>query len=139
VTVPDVALPPPVPFPTPATQPYWDGLARDELLMPRCRTCASWVFYPRRRCTTCLSEDLAWERVAPEATIHTFTRTHRPTAPVFADAMPQVIAVVELANGVRMTTTIETDDPAALRVGTSVVGVFDHAADRPTLLRFRTV
>ena len=50
---------------------------------------------------------------------------------------PQVLAVVELPNGVRLSTTIVTDDPAALHVGTAVVGVFDHADDRPTLLRFR--
>jgi len=133
-------LPPPIPYPTPAAVPYWDALGRDELVLQRCRACSSWVHYPRRRCTTCLSDDLAWESVAPEGTIFTFTVTHRPTAPVFADEMPQVLAVVELANGVRMTSTIVVDDPAdlgALHVGTPVVGVFDHASDRPTLLRFR--
>ncbi len=51
--------------------------------------------------------------------------------------MPQVLAIVELPNGVRLSTTIVTDDPGALHVGTAVVGVFDHADDRPTLLRFR--
>lgn len=130
-------LPRPIPYPTPTAQPFWDALARDELVLQRCRACGTWVHYPRRRCTACMAEALEWERVEPTATIHTFTVTHRPTAPVFADEMPQVIAVVELANGVRMTTTIVTDDPGALHVGVPVVGVFDHADDRPTLLRFR--
>ena len=84
-----------------------------------------------------MAEDLAWEPVEPAGTIHTFTVTHRPTAPLFADEMPQVLAIVELPNGVRLSTTIVTDDPGALHVGTPVVGVFDHADDRPTLLRFR--
>jgi uncharacterized OB-fold protein len=105
--------------------------------MQRCRACRAWVHYPRVRCTTCLSADLDWEPVDARGTVHTFTVTHRPTAAVFADQMPQVIAVVELDNGVRMTSTIVTDDPSTLHVGTPVVGVFDHADDRPTLLRFR--
>lgn len=130
-------LPRPVPYPTPTARPFWDALARDELVLQHCRACGTWVHYPRRRCVACLAEDLAWERVEPAGTVHTFTVARRPTAPVFADEAPQVIAVVELANGVRMTTTIVTDDPGALRVGTPVVGVFDHADDRPTLLRFR--
>lgn len=130
-------VPPPIPYPTPTAQPFWDALARDELLLQHCRACGAWVHYPRRRCSTCMGEDLAWERVEPAGTIHAVTVTHRPTAVVFADEMPQVLAVVELPNGVRLSTTIVTDDPAALHVGTPVVGVFDHADDRPTLLRFR--
>jgi hypothetical protein len=136
VTTP--VLPPPVPYPTPATQPFWDALDRDELQLQRCRDCTAWVHYPRRRCPSCLSDDLGWEAVEPRGTLHTFTVTHRPTAPVFAEEMPQVLAVVELDNGVRMTTTIRTADPATLRVGAPVVGEFDHADGRPTLLRFRT-
>jgi len=135
--MPDVSLPRPVPVPTPAAEPFWAALAREELLMERCRACGSWVHYPRRRCSTCLADDLVWEAVEPAGTIYTFTVARRPTAPVFADEVPQVIAVVELANGVRMTTTIVTADLDALHVGMPVVGVFDHAADRPTLLRFR--
>lgn len=130
-------LPRPIPYPTPTAQPFWDALARDELSLQHCRACGAWVHYPRRRCSTCMSEDLAWEAVEPAGTIHTFTVTRRPTAVVFADQMPQVLAIVELGNGVRLSTTIVTDDPGSLHVGTPVVGVFDHAADRPTLLRFR--
>jgi len=130
-------LPRPIPYPTPTAQPFWDALARDELVVLHCRGCGTWVHYPRRRCTTCMGEDLVWETVEPTGTIHTFTVTHRPTAVVFTDEMPQVLAIVELPTGVRLSTTIVTDDPGALHVGTAVVGVFDHADDRPTLLRFR--
>lgn len=133
----DLALPAPIPYPTPTAQPFWDALARDELVLQRCRACDAWVHYPRRRCPRCLADDLGWEAVEARGTLFTFTVTHRPTAPVFADEMPQVLAVVELDHGVRLTTTIVTDDPGALHVGMPVVGVFDHADDRPTLLRFR--
>ncbi len=132
-------IPPPIPYPTPTAQPFWDALAREELLIQRCRACGAWVHYPRGRCTTCMADDLGWESVEPVGTIHAFTVTHRPTAAVFADEMPQVLAIVELPNGVRLTTTIVTDEPGGLHVGTPVVGIFDHADDRPTLLRFRPV
>jgi uncharacterized OB-fold protein len=69
--------------------------------------------------------------------VYTFTVTSRPTAPMFADQVPQIIAVVELGVGVRMTTTLVTDDPSAIRIGMAVTGVFAAGGDGVTLLRFR--
>jgi len=127
----------PHPAPTPTSQPYWDGLAQGELRVQRCDACGSWVHYPRHRCPVCLSDRLAWHPVAPDGTVYTFTVARRPTAPPFADEVPQVIAVVELDVGVRMTTTLVGIDPADVRVGMRVTGVFDPGGDGPTLLRFR--
>ena len=69
--------------------------------------------------------------------IHAFTVARRPTAPMFADAVPQVIAIVELPIGVRLTTTVVVDDPGGLSIGLPVVGVFDRVDGGTTLLRFR--
>lgn len=127
----------PVPEPTPATAPYWEALGRDELSIPRCRSCGSWVFYPRPRCPTCLSDDLEWLAVEPVGEVYAYSVSRRPTAPMFGEDVPQVIAVVELAIGVRMTSTLVVDDLGGLRVGLPVVGVFDHTEPGVTLLRFR--
>ncbi len=127
----------PRPDPTPAALPFWAALERDELLLPLCRLCGTWVFYPRRRCSSCLSDDLEWLPVEPVGEIYAFSVSRRPTAPMFAADVPQVLAVVELPIGVRMTTTLVADDAESLRVGLPVVGVFDHGDDGRTLLRFR--
>jgi uncharacterized OB-fold protein len=83
--------------------------------------------------------------VSGHGTVLTFTVARQPTARPFADEVPQILAVVELDEGVRMTTTLVDVDPdvdpdvdhGALRVGMPVVPVFDHGPDGVTLLRFR--
>ncbi len=64
------------------------------------------------------------------------------TAPPFADEVPQLLAVVELTEGVRLSTTLVDVDPDTIAMGMPVAPVFDHGADDEdhdgiTLLRFR--
>jgi uncharacterized OB-fold protein len=59
------------------------------------------------------------------------------TAPPFADEVPQLLALVELAEGVRVSTTLVDVEPDAIRVGLPVEPVFDHGDDGITLLRYR--
>jgi uncharacterized OB-fold protein len=103
----------------------------------QCDSCGSWVFYPRALCPRCLSSDLAWTRVSGEGEVYTFTRTRVPTLPEFAAEMPQLLAVIQLAEGVRMNSVLVDVDPDAIKVGMKVRPVFVdvEGADR-TLLHF---
>lgn len=125
------------PQPTPTSAPFWEGLRREELILQRCTDCGAWIHYPRHRCPRCLSDRLGWEAVEPVGVVHAHTVAQRATAPPFAPEVPQLIAVVELGNGVHLTTTLVTDHPEGVRVGTPVAGVFDHLDATTTLLRFR--
>jgi uncharacterized protein len=127
----------PRPEPTPTTAPFWDALAEDRVVLQRCGRCQAWVHYPRARCPVCLSHELSWHEVAGTGMVHTFTAARYPTAPPFAAQVPQLLAIVELDEGVRMTTTLVDVDPADVRIGMAVAPVFDHGADGRTLLRFR--
>jgi uncharacterized protein len=133
----DLDLPKPRPVPTPVSQPFWDALHDERVILQRCDECAAWVYYPRARCPECLSDRLEWHEVSGGGTVFTFTVTHQPTAPAFADEMPQLIAVVELDEGVRLTSTLVDAEPGAVHIGAHVVPVFDHGDDGLTLLRFR--
>ena len=135
--VTDAPLPKPRPQPTPVSQPFWDALRAERVELQRCDDCGRWVYYPRSRCPTCFSEHLTWTPVDGLGTVYTFTVAEQPTAPPFADEVPQLLAIVELAEGVRVSTTLVDADPAAIRVGTPVAPVFDHGDDGLTLLRFR--
>ena len=126
----------PRPQPTPTSAPYWDGLARCEVRVQRCDVCGTWVHYPRHRCPSCLSDRLSWHRIDPGGSVYTFTVARRPTHPSFADEVPQIVAVVELEHGVRMTTTLAGVEPDAVRIGLPVTAVFEHGDDGVTLLRF---
>lgn len=127
----------PRPLPTPTTQPFWDALAAEQVRIQRCLDCQGWVFYPRSRCSHCLGDRLEWRTVSGAGVIFTFSVATQATFPAFADEVPQIIAVVELPEGVRMTTTIVGAEPGAVRVGAAVEPVFDHGDDGLTLLRHR--
>lgn len=132
----DTRLEKPLPRPTPVTQPFWTGLAEGRLRVQRCLDCGGWVFYPRSHCSHCLSERLEWRDVSGAATLYTFTITRQPTAPFFADEVPQRLAVVELAEGIRMTSTLVDVADADIRVGMKLKPVFDRVSDTVTMLRF---
>jgi uncharacterized OB-fold protein len=132
----------PLPQPTPTSAPFWDGLDADRVRIQRCAACGAWVHYPRARCPECLADRLGWHDVSGHGTVLTFTVARQPTARPFADEVPQLLAVVELDEGVRMTTTLVGVDPGAITVGMPVVPVFDHSpggesSEAATLLRFR--
>ena len=127
----------PRPAPIPTTKPFWDGLAQDEVRIQRCATCGTWVFYPRSRCPSCLGDDLPWQTVSGRGTVYSYTVARQATHPAFEAELPQLLAIVELDEGVRMTTTIVDVAPEDLRVGLAVEAHFDHGADGMTLLRFR--
>lgn len=135
----ETTIPKPRPIPTPTSQPFWEALAADRIVIQRCDRCSAWVFYPRVRCPECLSDALTWHEINGDGAIFTYTITAQPTVAMFADEMPQMIAIVELDEGIRLSTTIVDAMPEDLSVGARVIPVFDHGDDGRTLLRFRLV
>jgi hypothetical protein len=127
----------PRPRPTPTTKPYWDALRDEHIELQRCDECGGWVHYPRVRCSTCLSPWLSWHRVPGRGQVYTFSIARQPTAPHFSDEVPQIITIVELPEGVRISTTMVDVDPADVKIGMPVEPVFEHGDDGITLLRFR--
>jgi uncharacterized protein len=127
----------PMPVPTPTSQPFWDALRQHRIEIQQCTACSKFVFYPRSNCPFCLSPDLAWKQVSGNGTVYTFTIARRPTAPPFADEVPQKIIVVELEEGVRLTSTLIHIEPEAVKIGMRVKPVFDEIPDKDiTLLRY---
>lgn len=97
---------PPRPGPTanPETAWYWEGLADGVLRLQRCGGCRAAQHYPRRRCRSCWSDDLAWEDAAGLATVWTWTIVHRPGHPAWRAEAPYAVVVVELVEGPRLVT-----------------------------------
>ena len=96
----------PLPTPTPTSAPFWDALKDGVVKLQKCDDCDAWVFYPRSRCPNCLSDALTWHTVSGLGTLYTFTIARQPTSPHFAGEVPQRLGVVELDEGVRLTTTL---------------------------------
>lgn len=110
----------PMPLPTAISAPFWDGLKDGRVMLQQCNTCQHWIFYPRRHCSSCLSHDLSWKQVSGAGKLYTYTVARVPTLPEFASAEPQILAVVELDEGVRMNTTLVGLELERIEVGMPV-------------------
>lgn len=131
------ALAKPLPLATPTSWPFWEGLRRHEVRIQRCETCRAWVFYPRTNCPECLSPRLAWETVSGHGRLHAFTLARIPTAPFFADEVPQKLALVELEEGVRIPSTLVGVEEDEIEIGMPLAPVFEATqGGESVLLRF---
>ncbi|MFN8624413.1 MAG: OB-fold domain-containing protein [Candidatus Binatia bacterium] len=128
----------PFPIPTPTSKPFWDALAAHRVRIQQCRACHGWIFYPRIVCPRCWGADLEWKDIAGTGTLYTFTIGRKPTHPLFADEVPQRLAVVQLDEGPRLTTTLVNVQESDIRVGMRLKPFFDDIAARNvTLLRYQ--
>jgi hypothetical protein len=73
--------------------------------MQRCVDCGIPYFYPRPICPSCGSGNVEWFTASGDATLYSYVINHRP-APGFEDEAPYAIAVVQLAEGPRMMTSL---------------------------------
>jgi uncharacterized OB-fold protein len=127
----------PMPEPTPVSKPFWDGLREHKVKIQYSPSAEKYIFYPRVLAPGTLADDLEWREVSGAGTLYTFTVADRPTAPPWADALPQFLAIVELDEGPRLSSEMVDVAPDALRVGMRVKAVFQDYPDRDiTLLKF---
>jgi len=125
----------PLPKPSPASRPFWDAARRHELTLQRCGACHKFIYYPRDRCPHCFSAELSWERVSGRGKVYSYTVVRRASTRSFADA-PYVLAIVELDEGVRMTSNVVA--PAdQVRVDMPVTVYFDDVTPEHTLVKFK--
>ena len=128
----------PVPHATETSRPFWEGLRTGEVRIQRCTDCEAWVFYPRSNCPRCLSSALEWRTVSGRGQLHTFTISRVPTVAMFADEVPQRLAVVELEEGVRLTSTLVEVADEDIQIGMSLEPVFETIkGGEGALLRYR--
>jgi len=127
----------PAPEPTPVSQPFWDGLARRRILVQYSPSLQRYVFYPRTLAPGSLADDLEWREIAGAATLYTFTIARRPTGPPWADALPQLLAVVQWDVGPKFSTELVDVDPDDIRIGMRVEPVFSDLEGGVTLLKYR--
>lgn len=127
----------PLPRPTAASLPFWEAAKRHELQIQCCGSCGALIFYPREACPECLSSNLAWIKVSGKGTVYSYTIAQAPTHPAFAEDVPYVIAIVELAEGPHLTTNIVGCKAEAVKVGMPVVATFEDVTPEMTLVKFR--
>ena len=126
----------PLPAPSAVSAPFWDGLKSGELRLQRCAECQHYVFYPRSVCPHCLSERLDWITASGRGKVYSCTIVRRAMNPAFAEDVPYVFAIVELAEGPRITTNIVNCAPDDVRVDMPVKATYDNVTPEMALLKF---
>ena len=133
-----MTVPLPLPEPTPVSKPFWQALAEHRILVQYSPSLGRYVFYPRTLAPGTLADDLEWREIDGAGWVYTFTVAHRPTGPPWADAVPQILAVVQWDAGPRFSTELVGVNPADVRIGMRVSPVYcDIPETGVTLLRYR--
>jgi uncharacterized OB-fold protein len=127
----------PLPAVTEDGAPYWEGCRQGELRVQRCDACGHVRFPPALVCPKCLAAEHTWIATSGKARIYSFIVVHRPQHPGFFADAPYNVAIVELAEGIRLHTNIVDCANEDLRIGMPVVVTFQKVDDEITLPKFR--
>ena len=119
------------------TRAYWEGAGRHELVLQRCRDCGTLQHRPRAVCASCLSGSIEHFRASGRGSVYTFSITHQNQAPGFREALPYVLAYVELEEGPRLLTNVVGCAPDDVEIGMPVVADYADAEGGIAIPRFR--
>ncbi|WP_406512375.1 OB-fold domain-containing protein [Streptomyces sp. NBC_00161] len=108
-------------------QGFWDGVADHKLLIQHCTACATLRFPWLPGCNACASLDWDTVEASGAGTVFSYVVMHHPPFPAFtahenaaAGAGPYAVALVELAEGVRMVSNITGVPYDKVRIGLPV-------------------
>lgn len=127
----------PTPVPTQDTEPFWNGLREGKLLLQQCPRCGTFRYPPKPMCPQCNSFESQWIPASGKGEIYSYTVTHQALHPSLVDRIPHVVILVELEEGVRMTSNVIECELSQLRVGMPVAVVFEKMNEEVTLPKFR--
>lgn len=121
---------------------YWEGAGRGELVLQRCRACDVVQHRPRGFCVSCLEDRLEHFVASGRGEVYTYSIVHQNQAPKFRNALPYVVAYVELEEGPQLLTNIVGCDPEAISIGMPVCVEFvdtlnEKTGDQLGVPRFR--
>jgi len=127
----------PIPVIQPWTREFWKATKKGKLLIQQCQDCNANIFFPKKVCPECWSGNLGWQEASGKAQVYTFTTMLDMVEPIFMGDLPYMIAMVELDEGIRMTTRIVNCNPDDLEIGMNVEVVFEEVSPECSLPMFQ--
>jgi uncharacterized OB-fold protein len=112
---------PPQPRPDEDTLGFWEATATGKLAICRCQECGVWLHPPLERCRSCAGAT-AFQPVAGLGEVHSFIVVRQPSVAGYLDAVPYVVALVELDEqaGLRLPARLVDVDPEHVAIGMRV-------------------
>ena len=118
-------------------QGFWDGVGAGELRFQRCAACAVPRFPWLPGCNACGSDEWTAEAAGGEGTVYSYVVVHHPLPAAFRADGPYAVALVELAEGVRVVSNVVGLPPEQVRIGLPVRLCFERCDPELTLPLFR--
>jgi uncharacterized OB-fold protein len=143
VTEPDdMPAPPPArgriqPATSADTEFFWQGVREHRLLIQQCVNCGAFRHPPGPACPDCASFEWTAYPASGHGRIYTYMVHHYPVAAPFTG--PNLVAVVELDEGVRLVTNVVEAPFDAITIGTEVEVCFVDQEEGWTVPQFRLV
>ena len=131
-------LPTPAPTVTQANAAFWAATAEGRFQLQRCNECDTVLWFPRRHCPSCWTENVSTFDASGKGVVYSFT-VIRKGAMAYKESGPFVIAYVELAEGPRVMTNIVDCNVETVKVGMPVEVVWYDTGQGNALYRFRPV
>ena len=117
--------------------PFWTATKERKFLIRHCNACRRTHFYPRYACPYCWSDNCEWRAAAGAGRIYSYTVIHQADTPPFTEMVPYIVGLVDLPEGVRVTSNIVECTPEVVHVGMPVEVVYQRVTDEITLPQFR--
>ncbi|MBU0970637.1 MAG: enoyl-CoA hydratase/isomerase family protein [Proteobacteria bacterium] len=127
----------PVPVMQPWTKDFWTGAKEGKLLVQHCQDCQANIFFPKKVCPECWSQNLTWITSSGRAKVYSFTQMLDMVEPVFWEDLPYVIAFVDMEEGIRMTTRIVNCRMEDICIGMDLEVVFQPLNDEVAMPCFQ--
>ena len=103
-------------IPISRTHEFWDALKEGRFITTKCSNCGRVTFPPQADCPECMSSEFTWVDLGRDATLVTFTYV-QITPASFAENDPYMIAIGELAPGLKVLAWLEGVQPENARPG----------------------
>jgi len=113
---------------------FQQGLANQEVLLPKCEDCGAYHFFPRVMCPHCHGTAISWKQATGKGRVHTTTVVRRKPE----RGGDYNVCVVELEEGVRMMSRVEGIAPGDVVIDMAVTAFVGEAEGAPAVL-FRPV
>jgi uncharacterized OB-fold protein len=98
---------------------FWGNLAAGRLVLPRCRRCRLFFFFPRRWCPNCWSDDIEWVTSPGTGTVFACSDVHLAFQGLTQAELPITVALIDLDEGVRLPGRLEASG-GGIRIGDRV-------------------
>lgn len=127
----------PLPKITLDNKEFWDSCKEHAMRLQYCSDCDYWQYYPSPVCHNCDSMDLEWRSVSGAGSVYTHSVIYRPPSEHYANDVPYVYAIIELAEGPMMPSNVVGISPEKVEIGMPVVITYDDVTPDVTLPKFR--